>query len=87
MFISGHGFPAIWAKLQGKESVPPSLIHFWYAANSQEIAEFLGTKTESHVRKFFFRYRKSRDLDSICKQSQIAQKSNDGNIETMEVQS
>lgn len=46
--------------------------------NSQEIAELLGTKTESHVRKFFSKYRKKRDLDSVIQQSLTSQNSNDG---------
>lgn len=37
----------------------------------QAIAEVLGTKTESHVRKFFAKYRKSKNLDSLCQESKM----------------
>lgn len=60
----------------------------------QAISEVISTKTESHVRKFFAKYRKSRNLDTVCQESQAntAQKSNDevkpnnnSSIEVMEV--
>lgn len=59
---------------------------------SQAIAEVIGTKSESHVRKLFGKNRKSQNLDSICRESlgPLNQTSNDGakldeSIEIMEV--
>ncbi|CRL04804.1 CLUMA_CG017858, isoform A [Clunio marinus] len=55
------------------------------------IAEIIGTKTESHVRKFFMSNRKSRNLDVVCQEAS-AQKTKDDskqneNIEIMEIDS
>lgn len=54
-----------WVSLSSKSQ---DLDFYW-----QAIAEVVGTKTETHVRQFFTKYRKSRNLDSICKESQLAQ--------------
>ena len=59
-----------------------------FGQSFKAIAELLGTKTESHVRKFFMKYRKSRNLDSVCQESQKG--GSDGAkqiIEIMEVNS
>lgn len=48
----------------------------------------ISTKTESHVRKFFNKYRKSLDLDKVCQESEAnnAKKNIDEEcIEVMEV--
>lgn len=56
-----------------------------FGQNFKAIAELLGTKTESHVRKFFVKYRKSRDLDSVCRESQKGNEGAKQSIEIMEV--
>ncbi|KAG5684113.1 hypothetical protein PVAND_013358 [Polypedilum vanderplanki] len=69
-----------------------------FGQNFKAISEVISTKTESHVRKFFTKYRKSRDLDTVCQESQATtsvinaqqkSNSNDGmkDIEVMEIDS
>ena len=63
-----------------------------FGQNFKAISEVIATKTESHVKKFFARYRKSRNLDKVCQESQAhsSQNSNEemkqnNSIEVMEV--
>jgi hypothetical protein len=67
-----------------------------FGQNFKAIAEVISTKTESHVRKFFIKSRKSRNLDTVCQEAtsssaQQQSNSNDGetkqdnSIEIMEV--
>lgn len=61
-----------------------------FGQNFKAISEVIATKTESHVKKFFARYRKSRNLDKVCQESQAnncndGMKLNNSSIEVMEV--
>ncbi|CAH1718067.1 unnamed protein product [Chironomus riparius] len=67
-----------------------------FGQNFKAIAEVISTKSESHVRKFFIKSRKSRNLDTVCQEAtsssaQQQSNSNDGetkqdnSIEIMEV--
>ena len=57
----------------------------------QAIAELLGTKTESHVRKFFMKNRKTQNLDSVVSELKVPVEGfggakHDESIEIMEVE-
>lgn len=65
--------------------------HFLTCHLSQAIAELLGTKTESHVRKFFMKNRKTQNLDSVVSELKVPAEGFDGakqdeSIEIMEVE-